>query len=82
MPVGGWAQLQFTVRRLATPALSVKVNVSFWHGIFEMETCCGGPPGVSVPLDGEKLTPPRLSLADQVMLVLELESSVRVTVQV
>ena len=47
-----------------------------------METCWGDPPGVSVPLDGEKLTPPRLSLTDHVILVLEPEFSVRVTVQV
>jgi hypothetical protein len=34
-----------------------------------------------MPLDGEKLTAPALSLADHVILVLELESSVRVTLQ-
>lgn len=37
---------------------------------------------MSVPLDGEKLALPRLSLTDHVILVLELESSVSVTVQV
>jgi len=36
---------------------------------------------MSVVLGGEKLTTPRLSLADQVILVLELASSVKVTVQ-
>ena len=78
---GGGVQVHVILRGPATFALLVKVKVSAWHGIFEMETCCDAP-GVSVVPGGEKLTPPRLSFADQVILVLEPESSVRVTVQV
>ena len=78
---GGVMHVHVTVRGLATFALSVKVNVSLWHGIFEIVTDCGVPPGVRVELDGEKFTTPRLSLADQVILVLELAFSARVTVQ-
>jgi len=65
---------------LATPAESVKVKLSFWHGIDEMVICVDAP-GLSVPLPGEKLALPRLSLADQFILPGEPAPSVRVTVQ-
>src|SRR6266852_5316939 len=65
---------------LATPAESVKVKLSFWHGIDEMVICIDAP-GLSVPLPGEKLALPRLSLADHFILPGEPAPSVRVTVQ-
>ena len=75
------AQFHDAEMGLAAPEESVKVKVSFLHGIDEMVTCTE-PPGVSVPLGGEKLTPPTLSLADQAILPGEAEPSVKVTVQV
>jgi len=66
---------------LAAPAESVKVKLSFWHGIDEMVTGVDAP-GLSVPLPGEKLALPRLSVADQFILPGEPAPSVRVTVQV
>ena len=58
---------------------AVKVNVPFWQAMPEIFTDCGTP-GERVPLDGLKVALIPL-LAVQVILPVELELSVRVTVQ-
>jgi hypothetical protein len=59
-------QFQDTLTGL-TPPDPEKVKVPFWQGIDEM-TIFTEPPGDRVPLDGLKLTPLRLLLADQFAL--------------
>src|SRR5260221_10712262 len=76
--VGG-VQLHDTGRDCGWAApVAVKVNVPFLQAIPEILTDCGMP-GERVPLDGLKVALISL-LADQVMLPVELGSSVRVTV--
>jgi len=77
--VGGGVQLHDTARDCGWAGLeAVKVKVPFWQAMPEMLTCCWLP-GERVPPDGAKVAFTVL-LADQVILPVELESSVRVTV--